>query len=72
MTYFTIGETIQCFLKATKDTQATTLIEENDIVNYVLTELLAQSISEATDTRPSLDYLALYQILDILALLGLI
>ena len=48
------------------------MIEENDIVNYVLTELLAQSISEATDTRPSLDYLALYQILDILALLGLI
>ena len=68
LTYFTIGETIQCFVKSSKDVQQSnpsssniTLIEENDVVNYILQEMVNQNIAEATESqRLAIDYVSLY------------
>lgn len=75
LTYFTIGETFQCFLKA--QSQATQsqapLIEESDIFNFILQEMVNQNLAEATeDQKLAIDYSKLYEIIDAMSILGFV
>lgn len=66
--YFTIRETISCFIK--KATNGT-YIEEQDISQYILSEMINFNLAESMD-KFSLDYNTLYTCFDILDTLGLI
>jgi hypothetical protein len=70
LTFFTIGEVLQCFIRS-----PSTLIEESDIVNYLLQELVNQNLVETQQDTSKLlspDYAQLFQIFDTLQVLGLI
>ncbi len=66
--YFTIKETIQCFLK--KGT-AGNYIEESDVSNFILQEMINFNLSESMD-KLNLDYNVLYTAFDLLDTLGFI
>ena len=85
LTYFTIGETIQCFLKALNQTATTAganpvasqnqacLVEETDLINHVLQEMVNQNLAEATDGHKlAVDYDKLFEIIEVLMALGLV
>lgn len=86
LVYFTIRETIQCFLKKG---QHGNFIEESDISNFVLNEIFRNNLpdtltvmdstpspngqeSSGTIPRTALDYNVLYTLLDVLDAIGLI
>ena len=49
------------------------LVEESDIVNYILQEMVNQNLAEATENQKlAVDYGNLFEILDAMALLGLV
>ena len=83
LSYFTIGETFQCFIKSlaaaqstgngNSQQQASVLVEESDIVNHILQEMVNQKLAEATDgNKLAVDYTDLYTILEAMQLLGLV
>ena len=67
LTYFTIRETISCFLKK----GLSTFIEEGDISTFVLQEMFSNNLAESMD-KLNLDYNVLYTIFDVLDSLGFV
>jgi hypothetical protein len=66
--YFTIKETISCFLKKGNSEN---YIEESDVSNYILQEMINCNLSESMD-KLNLDYNSLYTSFDLLDTLGFI